>query len=211
MDDIYKIYGRHTNIGKMMYNVYNKIERNKYKPNVKIKTRPSNPFLEHQQKLKKERQKLRKNVNIDIPKYDKKVNKQQPKILQMRGRKPLKEIQKEMKHYDVILPEYQPIKPRNEKIKELQNFLTFGKKRLNAYIDLNGNNNKNAILKEQNEIKIRMNELLQEMMDRHEFIQFMNENCMKNKHKDEVFQQSIAKMEEFKKLEQILHKMRNKK
>lgn len=50
--DVHKIFGRHTNVGKMMHRIYNASEeRNSYQPNIKLTLRQSNPMQEHQQKL----------------------------------------------------------------------------------------------------------------------------------------------------------------
>ena len=50
----HKIFGRHTNIGKMMHKIYNAAEeRNSYEPNVKLTLRQSDPTQDHQEKLKR--------------------------------------------------------------------------------------------------------------------------------------------------------------
>ena len=52
--NVHKIFGRHTNIGKMMHTIYNAAqERNGYEPNVKLTLRQSDPTQDHKEKLKR--------------------------------------------------------------------------------------------------------------------------------------------------------------
>ena len=127
LEEIHKSFGRHTDVGKLLYQIYN-VDKNTYKPNVRLKLRPSDPNAEHEQKLKKERElsynttisscfsplifqfyfclsvKERKNKQVSQP-YKKPDDNPAPKINNMRGRKPQQTIVKEIKTL------YKPEKP----------------------------------------------------------------------------------------------------
>ena len=97
--DTYKTFGRHTQTGKLLYNIYNAHQRNTYKPNVKLILNKENtdPHEEHLTKLRKERQILkdRKNTPISDPSLPKQPTKI-AKIFSMRGRKPKNIIENEL-------------------------------------------------------------------------------------------------------------------
>ena len=97
--DTYKTFGRHTQTGKLLYNIYNAHQRNTYKPNVKLILNKENtdPHEEHLTKLRKERQILkdRKNTPISDPSLPKQPTKV-AKIFSMRGRKPKNLIENEL-------------------------------------------------------------------------------------------------------------------
>ena len=102
IDDVYKNFGRHTAVGKLMYNTYNALnDKNSYKPPNKLQIGPTIDPHEQHLKLKKERMekiKAKKNPKIDYPNFNYK-QKQEPKINLMRGRKGKNKIQNELNEY----------------------------------------------------------------------------------------------------------------
>lgn len=174
MEEVHKIFGRHTNVGKMMHTVYNaSSERNSYRPEVPLTVRPSNPIQDHEQKLQSMRESIRaKKRAYRLPK--KKVHHRPiPKILLQRGRKPQHEIVREYQH-GTDLPIYVPAQPRDEVIDDLQCIMEMGKKRSEIKAKLSEHTRCEPMTKKK-EIQLRMEELLNEIKERQQFLETMKE------------------------------------
>jgi len=65
MDNVYEYFGRHTEAGHKLYWLYNRKPK-PYEPCVRIKTKPSNPQREHEEKLRKEREAVRQRVHKKV-------------------------------------------------------------------------------------------------------------------------------------------------
>ena len=83
-DEVYKAFGRDTEAGKLIYNLYNSgaSKRNAYKPNVKIRTKKTagmgiTPEQEHKlkQRAKYEEVKLKKSHGAPAPRLPQKMHK----------------------------------------------------------------------------------------------------------------------------------------
>eukprot|EP01084_Bolivina_argentea_P276271 471381_1 len=208
---VHKIFGRHTNIGKSLHRIYNASqERNSYQPNVKLTLKSSNPTQEHLNKLKQQREEIRaKKKPVNIP-YKRKYTKPTAKILLQRGRKPQHEIEKELiEYYEADHSQiYIPTKSRSETISDLQYTMETGSKRRpklvkrkqNIVDDCKEETNTNT------QIRIRMEELLNEINERQHFLQTMKE-CNSKKYRlyeQEMNRQISLKWQEFKQLDKYI-------
>lgn len=202
--NVHKVFGRHTNIGRMMHTLYNAPqERNCYEPNIELKLRASDPAKEHQLKLDKMRKEIRcKKKTVNIPKKQKSV-KSIPKILLSKGRKSKQQILREM---DIEYKKFQkipiriPSKPRHEQIDELQCLMETGIKKKKKKKD------KMRQKSVDKEFEDRMSELLNEMNQRQQFLESMKQIKSKNykKYEAQINAQIAAKWKEFKQIDALL-------
>eukprot|EP01083_Nonionella_stella_P277943 945086_1 len=122
-DDIYKKIGRDSEAGRLIYNIYNSGKRFEYKPNVKFKTKKSNPHAEHLAKIKSKHEQVKSSrASVQIPPSRKKPRKPPP-IFSMNGRKPQRRIVREMRDNFPRHPQpplNRPTKSRKEQIKHIQ-------------------------------------------------------------------------------------------
>eukprot|EP01083_Nonionella_stella_P123922 373745_1 len=206
--DLHKIFGRHTNVGKSLHRIYNASqERNSYQPNVALTLKPSNPLQEHRDMLERHRDALRsKKKAVHIPR---KGHNTKPiaKILLQRGRKPKHQIEKEWIANDPInnVRTYVPTKPRGDEIDELQCLMETGSKVRNIMIRPNTQPLQHT-KSMQTEIQDRMEELLNEINERQQFLHTMKHLNSKNyaKYENQINREIAVKCHEFKQLDRLL-------
>ena len=207
--NVHKVFGRDTNIGRMIHKLYNAPkERNCYEPNIKLTLRASDPTKEHKLKLEQMRKEIRsKKKTVRLPKK-KKSNKAIPKILLSKGRKSREQIQREMdeNNQNIQMPIHIPIRPRCEQIGDLQCLMETGHKKIKIDSVKTGNTRKKKKRCIDAELKHRMEELLNEMNERQKFLDSMRQIKSKNlkQYEAQINVQIAQKCKEFKQIDAFL-------
>ena len=211
MEDLHKIFGRHTNLGKMMHSVYNAPnEKNSYQPDAtreQMTVRPSNPTVDHESIKQAKRDAIRAQKNkYKLPKR-KVYNYTVPKILLQKKRKPQHQI---IKEYQPLtdLPAYVPAQPREEIIDDLQCVMESGKGRKEITFEQSQQITVEPITKKER-IQQRMDELLNEITERQQFLATMKElqSADYPTHVHQMNAQIKAHFKEFKTLDKIRSEM----
>ena len=130
-----------------------------------------------------------------------------PKILLQRGRKSELEIKKDLKeNYQPESQIYIPAKPRTEQIDDLQCIMETGNKRKQTTNNPKKSVNKKSKLPKQHPLQQRMEEILQEIAERQQFLIEMKQLNSKNyaEYEVEINRQIALRSKEFKALDKML-------
>jgi hypothetical protein len=220
---LHSAIGRDSEVGRLMFNIYNKGRIN-YTPDVPIKVKRVDPSKAHQEKKKLELENLKK------PKYEApKLKKSQPPQEEVKfpsptrpGRKPVSLIRQEMELEKVEFPSRPSLIPRSEQISRLQDSMA-GETR-NDYGGLRGKALESATeysrmrkldaislmkrTKKSEEEELR-DCIIKEIVEREEFLEKMKRlGTLGRKEEESIIGEIAEKLRDLKTVEKLMEKQK---